>query len=393
VTNRWAILALLFLVRSCMGFQFQSVPAVSPLFLKDFAVGIADVGVLIGIYQAPGVFLAIPGGWLSRRFGDTAVIAFGLALMVAGSVAMALSTSWFLQIASRLVAGTGAVLLNVLMSKMVADWFAKREMATAMGIFVNSWPFGIAAGLLLFPKIANQGGLLAVNLVVAATTALALIALATLYRVPPRTAVSPPAGVWPQARTRDAVVVAGLVWGFFNAALGVVFSFGPLMLVERGWGMASAGSTTSIVLWLVVVSVPLGGLIADRSQRPMLVLIASCLAFCAALVAAVRVESAVSAFIILGLVGGLAAGPIMSLPSRVLAPESRALGMGLFFTISYFVQAAGPSIAGRVSSYTGRASVAFDVGAVFLIVAIALMPLFLRIVANSAEPRPQRQLT
>jgi cyanate permease len=61
------------------------------------------------------------------------------------------------------------------------------------------------------------------------------------------------------------VLTAGLVWGFYNAALGVVFGFGPLMLVERGWTLAAASSATSIVLWLVVISVPLGGVIADRS--------------------------------------------------------------------------------------------------------------------------------
>jgi hypothetical protein len=44
---------------------------------------------------------------------------------------MALSDSWTGQIAGRLVAGAGGVLLNVQMTKMVADWFAGREIATA----------------------------------------------------------------------------------------------------------------------------------------------------------------------------------------------------------------------------------------------------------------------
>jgi len=45
--------------------------------------------------------------------------------------------SWTVQIAGRLVAGAGVVLLNVQMTKMVADWFAGREIATAMAIFVK----------------------------------------------------------------------------------------------------------------------------------------------------------------------------------------------------------------------------------------------------------------
>ena len=60
--NRWGILAVLFTVRLTMGFQFQSVAAVAPLLGGEFGVGIADIGLLIGLYFTPGVALALPGG-------------------------------------------------------------------------------------------------------------------------------------------------------------------------------------------------------------------------------------------------------------------------------------------------------------------------------------------
>ena len=80
-----------------------------------------------------------------------------LVLMLVGGLAMAFTTSWNGQIAGRLVAGAGGVLLNVQMTKMVADWFAGKEIATAMAIFVNSWPAGIALSLLALP--ADRHGL------------------------------------------------------------------------------------------------------------------------------------------------------------------------------------------------------------------------------------------
>ena len=64
---------------------------------------------------------------------------------------MAFGGSWSWQVAGRLIAGTGGVLLNVQMTKMVADWFAGKEIATAMAIFVNSWPAGVALSLLTLP--------------------------------------------------------------------------------------------------------------------------------------------------------------------------------------------------------------------------------------------------
>ena len=146
MTSRWGILAVLFAVRATMGFQFQSVAAVAPILMRDAGIGLADIGLLIGLYLAPGIAVALPGGALGRRFGDKTMVLAGLALMGLGGLLMAFWPSWSAQVCGRLLAGLGGVLLNVLMSKMVTDWFAGREIASAMAIFVNSWPVGIAAG-------------------------------------------------------------------------------------------------------------------------------------------------------------------------------------------------------------------------------------------------------
>jgi hypothetical protein len=62
MTGRWNILALLFAVRTAMAFQFQSTAALAPMLRQEFGVGPAEIGLLIGLYLAPGVALAIPGG-------------------------------------------------------------------------------------------------------------------------------------------------------------------------------------------------------------------------------------------------------------------------------------------------------------------------------------------
>jgi len=385
--SRWFILALLFLVRCCMGFQFQAVPAVSPLYLSGFGVTAADIGLLIGLYHAPGMALAIPGGGFGARYGDKPVVAAGLVLMLLGGIVMATSgptsnaTSglWSMQLLGRVVAGTGGVLLNVAMSKMVADWFAGREIATAMGIFVNSWPVGVALGLLVHPMLAAHGGLLLVHTAVAAAIVAGLVALIALYPVPVA-AVAGSAGskgTWPRGIALAAVLTAGLVWGLYNAAIGVVFGFGPLALVERGMSLAAASGLISIVLWSVSLSVAAGGLVADRMRRPISVLSFSFAGFAAALVATLRTDALVPALVIMALVGGLAAGPIMSLPSRVLVPQTRSLGMGLFFTVFYAMQLIGPWLSGRIAASRGTAAVTFDVGALMLVVGLLATALFL----------------
>ena len=61
---------------------------------------------------------------------------------------------------------------------MVTDWFAGREIATAMAIFVNSWPVGIAISLLTLPAIGTAYGVSAVYLSIAALIGLAILLLA-----------------------------------------------------------------------------------------------------------------------------------------------------------------------------------------------------------------------
>ena len=97
--NRWFVLAVLFTVRLTMAFQFQSVAAVAPLLGHAFGVSLADIGILIGLYFAPGVALALPGGAIGQRFGDKRTVVAALLLMLIGGLAMALSSSWSVQIA------------------------------------------------------------------------------------------------------------------------------------------------------------------------------------------------------------------------------------------------------------------------------------------------------
>jgi len=379
--NRWAILAVLFVVRATMAFQFQSVAAVAPLLGTAFGVSIADIGVLIGLYFAPGIALALPGAAIGRKFGDKATVLGALALMLAGSLAMALATSWSVQIGGRLVAGAGGVIVSVQLTKMLTDWFAGREIATAMAILVNSWPAGIAVSLLTLPLIGTHWGLSAVHLSVAAFIACAIALLALLYRPPADSAVASTTKAGLDRPTILAVIAAGLIWGLFNIGFAVIFSFGPSMLVERGWSIASAGSAISIVLWVAVFSVPFGGYLADRTGRPQTILVVASLVFAALMILLPRTEAVILIVSALGLVSGQPAGPIMSLPAKVLQPATRAIGMGLFFTMFYGAQMLGPIVAGSLAKWTASAATTFDFGAAAILLSPVLLWAFNRIAA------------
>lgn len=153
--NRWIALAVLTLARTAMGFQFQSVGAVSPLLIERLHLSNAELGWLVGLFSMPGIFLSLPGGLLGARFGDRRVVLTGLGLMAVGSVVMGGAESYATIVLGRLITAVGAILLNVLLTKMVTDWFAGGEIIWAMTILINAWPVGISVALLVLPAIAN----------------------------------------------------------------------------------------------------------------------------------------------------------------------------------------------------------------------------------------------
>ncbi|MET4603498.1 MFS family permease [Bradyrhizobium sp. JR4.1] len=378
--NRWGILAILFVVRLTIAFQFQSVAAVAPLLQQSFGVGLADIGILIGLYFTPGIVLALPGGAIGRTLGDKPTTIVALLLMTAGSLVMATTDVWGWQMAGRLASGAGGVLLTVQLTKMGTDWFAGKEIATAMAIFVNSWPAGVAISLLVLPAIGTAYGAGAVFLVAGALTAIGIV-LIIFYQSPPGATASAAGSGRLDPLALLAVIVAGAIWGLYNIGFAMIFSFGPSLLVERGWSIAAAGSAISLVMWLSVISVPSGGYLADRTKRPFVVAIAASLVVAGLLAWLTRSDAVIAILVLGGLIGGLPAGPIMSLAARVLAPETRAVGMGVFYTLFYAAMMLGPAVAGRLAKSAGTAAVALDLGALTVLACPPLMWLFERIVS------------
>ena len=47
------------------------------------------------------------------------------------------------------------MLVNIMLARMVADWFRERELQTAMGLMLSAWPFGMALALVILGPLAR----------------------------------------------------------------------------------------------------------------------------------------------------------------------------------------------------------------------------------------------
>ncbi len=382
LTNRWHILALLFATRTTLAFQFQTVASTAPFLQEQLGIGLVEIGTLIGLYMLPGIVLALPGGLLVRRFGDKTLCSAGLALMAVGGVMMGVSDAYPSLFIGRLISGGGAVLISLALTKMATEWFAGLEIVTAMSILLTSWPFGIAAALVLQPLVATSFGWSWAMHAAAALCATVLLLIAVLYQSPPSSVAESPASSapnpfsFPPRSEALPAIIAGLVWGVFNVGLIVFFSFVPPLLVEHGAELPNAAFLTSLGLWIMMGSVPIGGYFVQRSGRPdAAIMLFSGVAGLALSGLAATSGMPLLLCIAIGVAVGPPAGAILAMPGRVLKPESRAVGLGLFMTVYYITAAVGPVLAGVVGDQMG-ASAPVLFGAFLLMSIVPLVMLF-----------------
>jgi MFS family permease len=371
MSHRWQILAALTFARTSLGFQFQSVAALAPFVSADLSLDRTQFGWLVGIYLLPGIVIALPGGLLGARYGDKRIALIGLALMTGGGLWLANATSAFEADAARIASGIGAVMLNVLLTKMVADWFEGKERILAMSILINSWPIGIGVALFTLGPLGEAIGWRAAILAAATFSAAGFAAVLLLYRAPASSATAAASGTGMamiDAREWRLLAIGSIPWLAYNAAYQIIISFLPSFLGESGASIARSGAMTAINTAIFIVSVQAGGVLMKRVTRPDRVCHAAMALWCASLLLLASAPLPWVWIVAGGLVGGIPAGAFVNLPAEFLRPQSRGPGMGVFYTVYYTGCAILPAVAGWLSEVAGstRATLWFAAFLVFL---------------------------
>ena len=370
-SNRWLMLTILFLVRTAMGFQFQTVGSLGPALIDAFAIGYASFGALIGLYLLPGVVMALPGGLMSDRFGGRQVAVAGLGLMALGGVIMTMSGTFAELIVGRVLGGTGAILMNVVVTRMVTDWFAGREIRTAMATLVASWPLGIALGLVLFAPLAARFGWPAVMLAAAIGCLIMAALMLAFYRDPPALPAPRPSRFALDLTGREwrLILIAGSIWGVYNVGYVVLVSFLPGLFAHQGYGPAEATTVASMLGWSLIVLVPAGGYLADRYGRGDALMLVGLIATALGAVLIPLPSVTMAAYALVLIAAGLPAGAIMALPATAVRGELRGPGTGIYFAWSYALITVLPPAAGLARDLTHSAAAPMWFAAAMLLVA------------------------
>jgi cyanate permease len=250
-------------------------------------------------------------------------------------------------------------------------------MILAMSILVNTWPIGIGLALL------GQGALaLAVSWQAAfvATAVLAAVGMLVMLIVYKSAADAPMVQrvdlATLSARDWKVLIFASLPWALYNAPFLLIVAFLPSYLVEQGHSIVSAGGLTAINTVLAIVSVQAGGILVQRFGHADRFAYASLAGLVATMVGLIASQSPLPWIIASGLVAGLPAGIFVSLPGEILRAESRATGMGIFYTIFYAATAAAPVIGGALAKHLGSVAATLWMAVALIILCAAAHAVF-----------------
>ena len=359
ISNRWAILALMFLVGLTVPIQLQAVPALAAILIKETGVSYAEIGVLTGLFLFPGIFLAVPLGVVSARIGDRLVLIIGLIVMAGASLLFATTEAYEVMFASRLMGGAGAVAVLVLAPKVITDWFQGKEIATAMAISGVSFGSGVGIAMASLPFIARLTSWQAAMALNVVPIGLAVALLCLIYRDQEHVPASSSRKEVPWIITVPEFLlsfIAGILRALFASGYIVFMSFLPPLLIEQGIQAEQAGLITSMAAWATLVSVPLGGYLSDRTRKPNGFIVCGSLGAALTCILVPYVAPTILWVMLFGFLRGGCTGGIMALPSQVLRPESRSTGFAIV-SVAYFIcMAAFPAIAGLILDTTGSAA-------------------------------------
>ncbi len=375
--RRWKILCLLFFTRIALGFQFQVLGSISPRLVDALEIDYRLAGILVGLFLFAGIFLSLPAGLAYRYATDKSLVTTGLVLLGVGGLVSGIASTYGVIAIGRIISGAGFVFGTLYFTKMVADWFSGKELATAMGILVLSWPIGIAIGQILHPLVAAQFGYASAFYVASIYSVGSAMALWWFYKAPASASATasvvnnnaPVAKL--SAHYLKLTLIAALVWAFFNAGYVVYLSFIVEALINSGYTEGTAAAIASVPSWMMVITAIVAGQIADRTGNRNRVLYISMAGAVVSLLLMAQGVVIVAAVFLFGLLAMGSAGIIMALTGESMPAESRAFGMGLFFTLYFMVGLPAPGIAGWLYDITGNPGAPLLFGAgLFALVAV-----------------------
>jgi len=319
---------------------------------EDFDVSEAESGLLMSMVMVPGIFLAFPVGLVINRYGFRLLGFLSTVLVALGSLTTALSNTFVTVLLGRFILGVGGAFIIVGIPTVIPQWFSRKDLGKAMGIYGTNMPF---ATITAFPTatILEQNFdwryPFYVGTVVALVTA---IIFAIVIREGPLRGERKSVGAEEVKHAVKNVEVwkASLVWMFFNTAAIAFLSWAPTLFQDfKGLEPLYASIFSSILMYAAVVFVPFFGWASDKSGRRKPFMVAGSILMALALVSTAYSFdlTLLLSVIILGTAAATVPPMVMAITAESLPPNLAGTG----FSIVTLCQNIGITLSAPLAGY------------------------------------------
>ena len=373
---RWKILAMAYACQISFALVFQSIPPLLRLVVSEFELTHAQAGLLMSLFALPGIFISIPGGIISDRYGVKSVAVASMLFMIAGTFTLGVSGSFSMALLGRALSGIGAMILSIIMPQVLSSWFRPRELSLAMGIFNTGMPLGTFVSFNLLGSIGLSSGWRTSVLLTTVASGISLALFLFIFR---EVGHGVEADGRPQGTSRigASIWLVGLAWMFFNAAFVAFLTFAQDFFVTVGYDVSYASFLTSLIALISLPMSPLVGYAIGRFGRENAFIAVGGLAMAALLFLMPNGADPLLLLVLIGMSGSLVPPPIFSLPSKLVDPRRFGISFGIISTCLNVGVLAGPYLVGLTKDLTGGYVWGFYIMSLFAVLqAFSILLLF-----------------
>jgi sugar phosphate permease len=137
----------------------MGLPVLAPALRDELGLSLTQVGVVIAAPWIGPIATLLPWGLLADRVGERRVLAAGLAVAGALTVAAAYTPGYLGFVLLLAIAGAAGASVNSASGRAVMSWFPAEERGLALGIRQASTPLGGFVAAVALPPIESAGGL------------------------------------------------------------------------------------------------------------------------------------------------------------------------------------------------------------------------------------------
>ena len=387
-TSRWKALTYIYIFMLVFAFVFQGIPPVFRFLVTSLGISHAQAGSLMSFFALPGIFISIPGGILADIYGSKRVGIVSLVITLAGSMLVGFGNSFPLIVAGRIISGIGALTVAIVAPQALSQWFAKKDLGKAMGIFNTAMPVGTIFTLNVYGKVAASYGW---RVPIHISTLYCLFVLILLFFKFP---VSPEKKAQRNKPDLKKIIYsikgAGVpvwltagIWMMYNASSISFLTFAGDYYVSAGYDQSYAGFLTSLFMIGSLLFSPIVGHMTDKYNREEFSIIFGSTILAALIFIVPRTGlNPLLLGSLIGISAALVPSPVFSLVPAFMPPEQIGLGYGILSTCLNIGVLIGPLLVGISYDMTRNYIFGFNIMAIFAL-STAVIAVFLYFINKS----------